>query len=138
MKNDAYTRDLYNGTFSIDTLPEKIRYPSCMILNNQPSTHIGEHWIAIYYFKNKKAQFFDSFGNSPAFYNLKDYMKKTSTSYTYNKKTIQSSYSNYCGLYVVLFLFFKARKRSLKYFLKQFKNPTKNDIFIKNLLTKHF
>ena len=107
-----------------------------MILNNQPSFHIGEHWKAIYYFK--KAQFFDSFGNTPAFYNLKDYMKKTSTSYTYNKKTIQSSYSNYCGLYVVLFLFFKARKRSLKYFLKQFKNPTKNDIFIKNLLTKLF
>ncbi len=138
MKHDAFTKKLYAGTFAIDTLPQKIRYPSCIILNNKKSSHAGEHWLAIYYFKNKRAQFFDSFGHSPAFYNLEEYLKRTSTNYSYNTTTVQSINSNYCGLYVVLFLIFKARRRSLKYFLKQFKNSEKNDTLFSNLLYKHF
>jgi len=137
MQHDKFTKNLYIVTFAIDALPQKIKYPSCMVINNQKSTHAGEHWIAIHYFRNKKAQFFDSFGHSPTFYGLESYMKQTSNSYTYNSKKVQSIYSNYCGLYAVLFLFFKARYRSLEYFLKQFKNAKKNDILLEYLLKKY-
>ncbi len=47
-----------------------------MIINNEPSTQIGSHWIAIYFFKNKKAIFFDSYGQSAKLYKLDKFLKK--------------------------------------------------------------
>ena len=29
MENDKYTKKIYLGTFPIDKLPEKLKYPSC-------------------------------------------------------------------------------------------------------------
>jgi len=137
MENDKYTKKIYLGTFPIDKLPVKLKYPSGFILNNQKSNEPGEHWIAIYFDKHKKCEFFDSFGNSPNYYNLQNYLKKVSKGHkTFNKKKLQSDYSSFCGYYCILFLLFKARCFSLKKFLSYFKDSHSNDILLKNLIKK--
>jgi len=65
MKQHPATKKFYLGTFSADNLPKKIVYPSCFIFNNQKSHLPGQHWIAIYFSKSKKSEFFDSLGKSP-------------------------------------------------------------------------
>ena len=137
MANDKFTKKIYLGTFPIDKLPTKIKYPSGFILNNQKSTEIGEHWIAFYFDKQKKCEFFDSFGNSPNYYNLGNYLKKVSNGYkSFNKKKLQSDNSSFCGYYCILFLLFKARCFSLKKFLSYFKDSNSNDLLLKNLIKK--
>ena len=74
--NFPTTKDNYVGTFAIDKIPKSITYPSSMIINNEPSTRAGSHWIAIYFFKNKKAIFFDSYGQSAKSYKLNKFLKK--------------------------------------------------------------
>lgn len=139
MRSDDFTSKYFLGTFSRDRLPQIKDFPSCLILNNKPSNHGGEHWIAIYFHKNKTAEFFDSFGNHPAFYNLIKYLKNNSKQFSYNKQRLQSFTSFYCGLYCCFYLMMKSRKRALKYILKQFsKSAIKNDNMFSKMIKKYF
>ena len=78
IEKDSYAKKYYLGTVALDQLPQFIKYPSCFILNNQKSKQPGQHWIAIYFGKNQKAEFFDSFGQSAKYYNLENYIKTRS------------------------------------------------------------
>ena len=138
LKKDDFTKKIYMGALAIDKLPSTIKYPSCLIINNQKSHQKGEHWLAVYYNSNKKSIFFDSFGFSPSKYHLDSFIKKTSLNSVYNKIQIQSIFSPYCGIYCVLFLLILSRGKSLNYFLKLFKKDTiLNDKLIKKLIRKY-
>jgi hypothetical protein len=137
LKTDRYTKKNFIGCFPLDKLPKIINYPSCMIVNNKKSDNIGEHWIAIYFDSKKRATFFDSFGLHPRYYKLQKYLKQYSSSFAYNHKQIQSIFSDFCGYYCILFLLFKARKKSLNFISKSFKNPIVNDNLIQNLINNH-
>ena len=134
MEKNKYTNKIYLGTFARDELPHKISYPSAFILNTQPRSQTGEHWLAIYFDKNKNGIFFDSYGKSASSFKLKEFMKKHSKSYKYNKVKLQSDTSSYCGVYVVLFLLHISKYFILESFLKKFKSPDENDNMIKKFL----
>ena len=104
LKNDKFTKKIFYGALPIDKLPKKIKYPSCLIINNQSSEKQGEHWMAIYFDKKKEAIFFDSFGLSPKSYNLDKFLIKFSKKYSFNNIQLQSIFSSYCGYYCILFL----------------------------------
>ncbi len=133
--NFPTTTKNYVGTFAIDKIPKKITYLSSMIINNEPSTQIGSHWIAIYFFKNKKAIFFDSYGQSAKLYKLDKFLKKKSVSFIENTQMLQGN-SPYCGYYCVFFIIFMSLGYNLKTFLTFFKTPIENDSLFKKLLKK--
>lgn len=137
MHTDKYTKSIYLGTKSLDKLPKIRKYPSCLIVNNQSSKRPGEHWVAIYYDKNKYGEFFDSFGMNPTFYKLNSYLKSSSSKFRFNTKVLQTQSSSYCGFYCILFLLFKARGYSLEKFISLFKNPYKNDKLLNELIEKY-
>ena len=137
MEKCKSTKKIYMGTFAIDELPEKVFYPSAMIVNTHPSHKSGEHWLAIYFDKNKKGTFFDSYGNTAKFFNLGKFMKKHSISYKENSVMLQSNSSEYCGIYSILFLIHMSKKLTLKQFLLKFNSPSKNDAMIKEFLKKY-
>ena len=60
------------GVFSRDELPDvtrKIR-PWCLILNTDPKSQSGTHWLALYAPLSGGIELFDSFGYSPSMYRL--------------------------------------------------------------------
>lgn len=138
MKNYRDCKKIYLGTFAYDELPSKIKsYPSCMIVNNQQKNKPGEHWVAIYFDKSKRATFFDSYGLSAKDYNLEQFLQNNSTSYRNNRKIFQSFLSEYCGYYCVFFLIFMCKNYSLIKFQKLFKSPLENDKMFKKLINKN-
>ena len=135
LRYDRETKKIFIGVYARNELPLKIKYPCCFILNTHPRNKPGEHWLAFYFSKNKECYFFDSYGLSPKFYNLENYIIFSSSSYTFNKKRIQG-YSSYCGFYCLLFLLFKIRNRH-KSFFNYFSNVySNNDLKIQNLIKK--
>jgi hypothetical protein len=131
-------KKIYFGIFSIDKLPIIDKFPSCLIMNNQTSREEGQHWVAIYFNKRKKCEFFDSFGKSPRFYGIMDYLQKYSTGIKYSKRVVQSNVSPYCGLYCVFFLIFKIKGRSMEYYEMLFKkNPLANDIMFSKWIDRY-
>jgi hypothetical protein len=126
LKKDSYTRPIFRGVFAKNELPEDINYPSCFVINTKPRSHRGEHWLGFFYNKKGVAYFFDSYGLDPAFYGFENFLKETSTSWTFNKQRIQG-FSSYCGYYTVLFLLFRARNKTKIFFSYFNKNFELND-----------
>jgi hypothetical protein len=114
LTRDKCTRTSFIGIFARDQLKLKFNYPCCFICNTQSQYEQGEHWLAFYYDEKGHCIFFDSYGQSPECYMLENYIKKTSTSYSFNKKQIQTLFSDSCGYYCLVFLFFKCRNVDLE------------------------
>ena len=43
MKRDSITKNIFLGVYPRDKIPKIKRFPSCFILNTDPSTRGGEH-----------------------------------------------------------------------------------------------
>ena len=127
MKRDNLSKKSWLGVFPKDRLPYIFSYPAALIFNTDNSDEPGSHWIAIYFGRNRKAEFFDSFGNSPSFYDLNQYLEQNSTSFVYNNTQIQGYNSNYCGLYALLYIYLRNRGNNLQKIINFFKSRPNND-----------
>ena len=135
LKKDKKSTNIFLKTFAFDEKPLNFDYPASFIINTEPRTKHGQHWLAFYYDKKGYCYFFDSYGKHPSFYKLLTYINQTSIKWTYNKQRVQGM-SPYCGFYCVLFLLFMVRKKLDHFFSKFTKNWTENDNFILNNLKK--
>ncbi len=135
LKKDHKTKNVYLNTFAFNEKPMNFEYPASFILNTEPRSKNGQHWLAFYYDKKGFCYFFDSYGKPPSYYKLQTFINNTSVKWTYNKQRIQGM-SPYCGLYCVLFLLFMVRKKLNHYFSKFSNNWIQNDNFILNNLKK--
>lgn len=133
---DPYTKKIFTGVYARDELPKKPKWPECFIINTDPRSKPGTHWLAIHYNQDGHCYFFDSYGFRPAHFRLESYINSTSTSWTYNKIRIQGN-SDYCGYYCILFLLFKCRDKSLQFFNSFSKNYYVNDKIIYNQIKKY-
>ena len=139
LKNDSKTKSVFKKVCALDQL-EKPTFPSAYIINSDPSTEAGEHWIAVYFDKHGRGEYFDSYELPPEFVGLKSYMDTYSLSdWIYNCKTLQALFSSVCGHYCVYFVLFRCRGVPLRAIVSDFtSNLSENDHcvshFIRNLL----
>lgn len=133
------TKGLFKGVYARDRVPLKPTYPSCFILNTDPSREQGEHWLAIYYDNNGNADFFDSYGQHPTKYRLLSYLEKTSQNWIFNSNQLQHFFSKFCGHYCCLFLLFRCNNYTLDDFLSKFTDSQlTNDMIINDLIKRGF
>ena len=137
LQKDSFTKPIFIGALARDELPKNINYPTCFVLNTQPRSSRGEHCLAIFFENNQKSHFFDSYGLSPKYYGLDNYLKEHSKNIEFNKTRLQGL-SNYCGLYCILFLLLKSRNQ-MKQFYSNFylKDFYLNDKLILKLLNNY-
>ena len=112
---DPKSRDF--KVIAVDQLPRSIQhYPMGYIVNTDESHLPGKHWIALWFESPTYGEFFDSFGNEPAFYHndFKEILRLSVRNYIYNDVVLQSSDSNTCGMYAVLYIILKAKGYSLR------------------------
>lgn len=118
MKNKHNSiKNIFLGVFPRDELPEIKTYPSCFIINTDPKSKPGEHWLAFYIDKNGICDFFDSYGNAPVRFGLEDYLSKFK-SWNFSRQKIQGDSLN-CGIYCILFLLYRSQNK-LKEFYSEF------------------
>lgn len=132
---DKFSQNKWLGVFAFDKLPKIDIYPSCLILNTDKSKDPGSHWLAIYFSKSRTAEFFDSFGQQPDYFELDEYLRENSNKIIYNDVTIQGLGSNYCGLYSILFLYLRNRGHNFSKIINFFKSKNINDHQIADFLT---
>jgi hypothetical protein len=140
--NDKHTREVFVGVFASDTIPTKIRYPAGLIVNTDPQSLGGTHWVAIYVNEEGGATFFDSLGQPPHVEGHRQFLKRQCNSMIYySKQLLQDVNSDVCGQYCVIYLAVRARGFSTKDFLNFFANSPSllfNDRLINRLFVKYF
>lgn len=122
LSRDPITKKYFLDVFASDHLPESIeQFPSCFIANVDSSAEPGSHWVAFYLSSKDKMEFFDSFGNEPAFYEgpIRNFTIQFSH-VNYNPLTLQTDMTAVCGQYCIYYLYSRCRGSSLKTFLSHF------------------
>ena len=128
LNRDPYSKDIFKKVCARDQI-EKPTFPSAYVINSDPSNKPGEHWIAVYFDKKGRGEYFDSYGLPPHVLQLDSYMNcYSSTDWIYNKKPLQALFSSVCGHYCVYFILFRCRGKSLHRIVHNFSsNLTEND-----------
>lgn len=134
------THSNFLGVFPKDLIPsERIlqtyKYPLSCVVNTDPSTSAGEHWVAYYYTSPRIIEFFDSYGKHPSTYDLDIYKSLTS----FNTYQLQSFYSTVCGHYCVYYLLARSPSCSLANIISHFHLDTKaNDKYVGSFIKNRF
>lgn len=140
MNSVDITKNKFKGVYACDKLPKKaVVKPSFYIANTDPSNKPGEHWVAIYFPKNKPAEYFCPAGQFPIT-PFVSFLNKNSKSFIYNKKRIQSNFSVLCGVYCCIFIYFRCKNMSFNNFLNLFNysNLVLNDLLVLTIFKNIF
>lgn len=135
IKCDPILNDHIIGVFSADMLPQTYqRYPFGFIANTDKHSKAGKHWCAFYAERPGTVEFFDSFGENPAYYNafFPSWINKNAYTLKINDKVVQGQHSDVCGQYCLYFLHQRLTGKSMHNTLKIFciENQSDNDYFI--------
>ena len=89
--------------YASDLLPRSITKTCTAIVNADPLTEGGSHWLAVQFRpKSSYAYYFDSYGIVPFVPDIVAFVTRNFT-WDHNKKTLQSLTSDVCGKYCCLF-----------------------------------
>ncbi|MCP4458744.1 MAG: hypothetical protein GY816_12085 [Cytophagales bacterium] len=105
LNSDYVLRDVSLGVFPANKIPKITKLPCCFVVNEDPSTKLGTHWVAFYIHADKQCSYFDSYGRKPTLF--AKFTKKFNLEW--NNKQIQSPFSRACGHHCIHFLFKMAR-----------------------------
>jgi hypothetical protein len=101
---DFYFREhanFYLGVFSADNYPKELNLFNFFIVNKDPSSEKGSHWMLVIRGK-KNIEFFDSCGSSEEF--VKKFLKFNKKHYCdFNKSPLQPITSEACGEFCIFF-----------------------------------
>ena len=99
------------GVFPSDLLPQQpITRSGTLIVNTDPHTESGSHWLAIYLQSRSNSSFyFDSYGLPPFIPSIQSFIHRNNIVQNYNTIPLQGPTSTVCGMYCCLFALYKDR-----------------------------
>ena len=129
LRADKFTSQFFNGVLAYDLLPVGKAPLGLYVVNTDLSTNPGKHWVCVF-LDNVVCEYFDSLGEPPI--EVEKFIKAQGKEYAYSKKRIQSTDSNVCGDYCILFAYYKCRGFSLESYIDIFTNDTNyNDALVR-------
>lgn len=130
LKEDVKVGPLFAGVFACDKLPREVTYPSALVMNTEPHTLPGEHWVAAFFAKDGQGEFFDSYGREPQGA-MRALMNRCAWNVKYNQKPVQGLLASTCGHYCTYYLLHRARGMNMHDIVKVFGTDLqKNDRFV--------
>jgi hypothetical protein len=110
------------GVYPRDLLPSHtFTQPSTIIINTDPHTESGTHWLAIRLEpRSSTSYYFDSYGLPPFLPAIQSFLRHTCSVWDYNTTQLQSLTSNVCGLYCCLFVLYMDRGMTPRQFISLF------------------
>ena len=73
LEKDSYTKKIFKGVYPKDLLPT-VEYPGSYVLNTNPSSSPGEHWVGVHFTDVGSAEYFDSYGLHPIVHGLTGFL----------------------------------------------------------------
>ncbi len=138
LRYDKHVSKHFLGVFAADTLPRSVPKPALIIVNSDPISKAGTHWLAISIDSCGRGEYFDSYGIRPFVSEHEKFLSRVCKSWKYNHTDLQDLYSSVCGQYCAMYLMFKAHGYSLNEFVKCFTNNcTENDAIVCRMFERY-
>jgi hypothetical protein len=127
------------GVYPSHLIPHSIHQQTgTVIINTDPHTQQGTHWIAMHFQpKSSTAFYFDSYGQPPpSGLNILSFLKRNFTVWDYNTTSLQGPRSVVCGYYCCLFALYMDEGYTSKQFVRLF-TPSIADRQVIQLFTQN-
>ena len=124
-KNNAIISQQFLGVFPADRLPEA-KPGTTFICNTKSLGDKGEHWVAIAWDNNCRANYYCSFGQAPP---LEILAYLDGHEWQRTNRQMQNTFSDLCGQYCVCFLYFFSQQLSMRDFTRLLRQ-TDNDTLV--------
>ena len=132
---DGMLSTIWLGVFSADRLPSRItQFPRWLVVNTDPSTKPGMHWVAMYFPDASTSKFFDSYGFPPSF--CSPHFEKLLGKFSIQKRNtndLQILTSNVCGYYALNYVYLRNRGKTMNQIVS---DPTLNDKSVKRKVNR--
>jgi hypothetical protein len=104
-----------------DLIPHSVIRSGSLIINTDPHTEKGTHWLAIQIQPiSYSSFFFDSYGFQPIIPTIQTFLRGNRIVNKYNKVRLQGLFSDVCGKYCCLFALYMDRGYTTKQFVSLF------------------
>ena len=124
---------------SADRVPRVWTRSTAIDANTDNHNRPREHWVAFFLDKHGTATYFDSYGLPPMDPRFRLRLRRNSIIHRWNDKKLQGTFSQSCGQYCCVFLYYMCRGYELNQFLTLFTdNCEHNDKLILQLFRKIF
>jgi hypothetical protein len=139
MRSDCELSTTFEGVFPSDCIPAFCDSRTAIVLNLDPQTQNGSHWVAMY-LENGKGEYFCSYGSSPKIDHFINFLNRNcNKGWNFNKDDLQSLNSDVCGDYCMWYLSERVRGKSMHEIVSNFSNNTRsNDERVKDLVETRF
>ena len=107
------------GFFPSDLLPQpSITLCDTLIVNTDPHTENGSHWLAIHFqSRSLSSYYFDSYGLPPFIPSVQSFIRSNCSVWDYNSIQLQGPTNTVCGKYCCLFVLYMDRGYTPKQFV---------------------
>lgn len=135
LSRSALTNRYFLGVFPCDRVPRIHKFPSSLVLNLDPASQAGSHWVAVFALSPHKLYYFDSYGMAPT-----DCVRKSLQQFskiTRNNHIFQSLNSTICGHYSMLFIALSSSGMSFENIIRLLLSKSRyRDNYVKSLVNK--
>ena len=140
LKKDRFTKHDFRGVYACDQLPKRyVPRPSAFVVNTDPSTLPGEHWVAIYITRDGEGEYFDSYGQPVKLPEIKTFLKKNARRTYHNRRPLQGPWTAVCGQYCIFFLLQRCRGLTMTKIVNLFSlDKRDNDVLVNDFIRRHF
>ena len=98
------------GVFPSDLLPQTpVAQSGTLIVNTDPHTKGGSHWLAVHLQSRCLSYYFDSYGLPPFIPSIQSFINRNCIVWDYNAIQLQGPSSTVCGKYCCLFTLYMDR-----------------------------
>lgn len=138
LTNCPITKKSFLGVFASDQLPDNPPRPSSMVVNLDPHTEQGSHWVGIYFpAAGQDVEYFDSYGKGPSVPDIVSYLHKYAINVHFNQNIVQAPLSAVCGHHTIHYILFRTLGYPMSQITGLFRSPQQFDNFVVALLGKY-
>lgn len=142
MKMNKFTRPIWKGFLAPDLvlrIMPSSKFPQLWFVNNAPTSTGGEHWCALFIFKDH-CEFFDPFGRSPILNGVQHCFEEHCKKIVSNNIQYQSISSKTCGHHCIFFSVQRAQGKTLDEIKRMYSatDMIKNDDMVFNFVWNNF
>ena len=123
LNRDPECSKMFYGVYPADKISNFRSLPALIVCNTDTSCKRGEHWIDLYIDKNRRGEYFDSFGRCP-FEQFKIFLDKNCVEWIWNEIQIQSAISKLCGHYCIFYCLYRSRGLDVRKIVRMFTKDT--------------
>ena len=137
MKQNKVTQKLFKGVYAADEVPDDIKKSCFVIVNMDPSTEAGSHWVAMMVNPGRRSEYFDSFGLPVPYPRFERILGGR---YIMSKEQLQASYTTTCGQWCMFYVWCRCAKYTFKQIISMFKKKDRiqNDANVNDFIEKEF